>query len=44
MRGFLVTLTILSVLAFNIAGIALAANPHTGGATGESAGESAGVN
>jgi len=35
MRRFLVMLTILSVLSLSIAGIALAANPHTGGATGQ---------
>ena len=35
MRRFLVTLAILSVLSFSIAGIALAADPHTGGTTGQ---------
>lgn len=40
MRRFLVTLTILSVLSFSIAGIAVAANPHspanpTGPSTGQ---------
>jgi hypothetical protein len=35
MRRFLVTLTILGVLSFGIAGIAPAANPHTGGTTGQ---------
>jgi hypothetical protein len=35
MRRFLVTLTILSVLSFAVAGVALAADPHSGGSTGQ---------